>query len=84
MKTFGDAPIKKEGESAHVGPAFCEPDPTPREETYYYERAFTKTEFAELAHALDIAISTEGRTALLDKVRNEFREMAKLGYGGGA
>ena len=51
--------------------------------TFWFERAFTKAEYAELAKAMDTAIAHTGRSPLLDDLRKDFADRAISGYGSG-
>lgn len=78
MSTFGLAQVKAAGESlsyeegASVKLAAVE-------ETFYFEQAFTKAEYAKLA-----ALCTLSTDPFIVDLHEEFSRRAVNGYGGGA
>lgn len=71
MISLGDAPVKREGGAVSFD--LTQPDSLKAwpKETYWYERSFTKAQYAALADAL------VGNSKIVRSVRKDFRRLAK-------
>ncbi len=78
MSDFGKAKVKKEGSMIAFNTVRYSKRRSSKEETFYFEWAFTKAEYAKLAAAL-----ARNDDPLIKELREEFAERAVNGYGGG-
>ena len=76
MSGFGSIPVKKEGGELPFDSLYNKKG-LPVEETLYYERAFTKRQYQELAQALAVAAKHGAGSVSLQGIERELRLEAK-------